>query len=338
VPKTAPPIYKGQLEQSEPYMKKRNSKSGSTDRIGRQLKLRHLHMLQVIATRGSMARAADELALSQPAISKAIADLEHDLGVALLSRSSRGAELTPSGKVLVRRGRVIFDELKQALHEIENLSDPTVGEVRIGAVESLSPFISTIIERTSRHYPKITYRVMFGDVSSLIKATRDRALDLVIARAILAESETDLNAEILFRDRIVVVVAHTHPLARRKKVALLDLLDESWALGPADTFLGQFLLKAFRAQGLPMPRTVVTTISIQSRLDMMETGRFVTVYSGAMMSHPTRRGRFKVLPVDLNDTAGPMAAITLKVRQAPAALKLVMSEMRTIAKAIAATE
>ena len=79
----------------------------SSDRIGRRLKLRDLHMLEVIATRGSMARAAGELALSQPAVSKAVADLEQDLGVALLSRSSRGAELTPSGQVLLRRWRVM---------------------------------------------------------------------------------------------------------------------------------------------------------------------------------------------------------------------------------------
>jgi DNA-binding transcriptional LysR family regulator len=170
----------------------------SSGRIGRRLKLRDLHMLEVIAARGSMARAAGELALSQPAISKAIADLEHDLGVALFNRSSRGAELTPSGQVLLRRGRVMLDELKQGLQEIENLSDPTIGEVRIGAIESLSPFISTIVERTSRRYPKITYRVVFSDVSTLITALRDRTLDFALSRAIVTEPETDLNAEIFF--------------------------------------------------------------------------------------------------------------------------------------------
>jgi DNA-binding transcriptional LysR family regulator len=134
------------------------------------------------------------------------------------------------------------------------------------------------------------------------------------------------------------VVSPDHPLARRKKVALKDLTDEWWALGPVDTFLGQLMLKAFRAHGLSMPRIVVTTLSIQLRLDLMETGRFVTVYSGAMMSHPARRGRFKALPVDLGDAAGPMAVITLKGRQSPGALKLVMNEMRAIAKSIAAAE
>src|SRR5215217_5346902 len=165
------------------------------DRIGRRLKLRDLHLLDVIAARGSMARAASDLSLSQPAISKSISDLERALGVLLVSRSSRGAELTPSGQVLLRRGRVMLDELKQGLQEIENLSDPTVGEVRIGTNESLSPFITTILERTSRRYPRITYRVLFGDVPTLVTALRDRSLDLVIARAIAAEGDQDLAAE-----------------------------------------------------------------------------------------------------------------------------------------------
>src|SRR5688572_5376798 len=94
------------------------------DRIGRRLKLRDLRMLEIIAVRGSMVRAAEELGLSQPAISKAFADLERDLGVSVLDRSTRGVQLTESGHVLLRRGRVILDELRQGLDEIENISDP----------------------------------------------------------------------------------------------------------------------------------------------------------------------------------------------------------------------
>lgn len=308
------------------------------DPIGRRLKLRDLLMLEVIATRGSMARAAKELSLSQPAISKAIADLERDVGVALFTRQARGVELTPSGEVLLRRTQVMFDELKQGLQEIENLADPTAGEVRIGSIESLSPLMTTLIERTARRYPKISYRVMFGDVASLIAALRDRTLDFVISRAISADAQADLNAEILFRDRIRAVVAPSHPLARRRKVGLHDLASEPWALGPPDTFLAQLLAGAFRAQGLPMPRTVVNTLSIQLRLDLMQTGRFITVYSGAMMAHPTRTFPFRSLPVDFGDAEGPMAAITLKGRQAPAALKLLQNEMRSVAKLIAAAE
>ena len=84
------------------------------DRIGRRVRLKDLHTLQTIAEVGSMAKASLRLALSQPAISKAIADMEHTLGAPLLDRSARGVELTDCGRVLIERGRVIFDELHQA--------------------------------------------------------------------------------------------------------------------------------------------------------------------------------------------------------------------------------
>jgi DNA-binding transcriptional LysR family regulator len=306
----------------------------SVDFMSRRLKLRDLHMLEAVSASGSMARAAEQLAISQPTISKVIADLEHDLGVALFDRNSRGAELTPSGLVLLRRGRAMLDELQQGLQEIENLSDPMVGEIRIGAVDAWSAYISTVVERTSRRYPKIIYNVMFGDSDMTFTALRNRTLDVAISRAVLARSQPDLNAEILFHDRIAVVTSAAHPLARRRKIALRDLMEERWVIGPPGSFLYQLLMEAFQAEGLTMPKAMVTTLSIQLRLDLLHSGRFVTVDTSAMMDHPGRKGRLKALPVDLGDIAGPMAAVTLKGRQPSGPLKLVLNEARVIGRTI----
>src|SRR5882724_9642824 len=101
------------------------------DRIGRRLRLKDLHTLQTIAEVGSMAKASRGLALSQPAISKAIADMERTVGATLLDRSSRGVELTACGRLLVERTRVVFDEIKQGVTDIAQMSDPAQGVVRI---------------------------------------------------------------------------------------------------------------------------------------------------------------------------------------------------------------
>src|SRR5216683_1043878 len=89
-----------------------------TDRIGRRLKLRDLHILLAVVQRGSMAKAAAELAISQPAVSKAIADMEHTLGLRLLDRTRHGIEPTTYGRVLIKRGMTIFDELKHGVKEL----------------------------------------------------------------------------------------------------------------------------------------------------------------------------------------------------------------------------
>ena len=76
---------------------------------------------------GTMGKAAERLAISQPVVSKAIADMEHALAVRLLDRSQRGVEPTPYGRALIKRGIAIFDEMRQGIEEIEFLSDPTAG-------------------------------------------------------------------------------------------------------------------------------------------------------------------------------------------------------------------
>ena len=87
--------------------------SWNEQRISRQLKLRDLHVLMTVATCGSMGKAASRLSVSQPAISKAIADMEIALGVKLLDRSPRGVVPTIYARALLERGLVAFDELKQ---------------------------------------------------------------------------------------------------------------------------------------------------------------------------------------------------------------------------------
>src|SRR6516164_4250045 len=100
--------------------------------IGRQLRLRDLHAFFTVVRSGSMAKAAKQLGVSQPAVSKVIGDLEHALGVRLLERSSQGVAPTAYGTTLLKRGLAAFDELKQGIRDIEFLADPGTGEVKVG--------------------------------------------------------------------------------------------------------------------------------------------------------------------------------------------------------------
>src|SRR5947209_3217952 len=106
-------------------------------RIGRRLKLRDLHILSAVVQWGSMAKAASHLAMSQPAVSESVANLEAALRVRLLDRSARGVEPTRYAHALLQRGHVVFDELNQAVKDIEHMADPTAGQVRVASGEML---------------------------------------------------------------------------------------------------------------------------------------------------------------------------------------------------------
>ena len=95
------------------------------ERIGRRLRLRDLNIFLVVATERNMSKAAVQLAISQPAVSKAITEMELTLGVPLLDRGPRGVEPTLFGRALLKRSAAIFDELRQTVTDIDSLLDPT---------------------------------------------------------------------------------------------------------------------------------------------------------------------------------------------------------------------
>src|SRR4051794_10205503 len=130
-------------------------------RIGRRMRLRDLHILSAVAQWGSMAQAAINLGMSQPSISEAIANLEGAIGVQLLERSRKGVELTMYGEALLLRSRAAFDELRQGVRDIESLSDPAAGEIRIACPETLAAgLLPAIIDRLSRKHPRIIFHVV----------------------------------------------------------------------------------------------------------------------------------------------------------------------------------
>ena len=118
------------------------------ERVSQRLKLRDLRLLLSVAYWGSMAKAAAQLNLTQSGVSRAIADMEHTLGVRLFDRTAQGVEPTIYGRAMLERTRAAFDELREGIRTIDHLADPTVGEVRIGCSESLiSAILAPVIPR-----------------------------------------------------------------------------------------------------------------------------------------------------------------------------------------------
>ena len=308
-------------------------------RIGRRLRLRDLHVLLTVIQCGSMAKAARQLSVSQPAISKAITDLEHTLGVRLMDRGPQGIEPTLYGNALVRRGLAVFDELRQAVGEIEYLANPTAGEVRIGCNESLSAaLLPALIERLSEQHPGVTLHVsqMSRPITVEIQQLRDRKVDLIVGRGIFPIPEDDLKAELLFEEPLLVVAGAQSQWTRRRKLELAELVDAKWILYPPDGAPGVLVEQAFRTQGLAVPRPRITTSSFHLREALLTTGEYLTVIPACMLRvfnarHPT----VKSLPIDLGVGTRPVAIFTLKNRTLSPVAELVIKCMRAAGLSVA---
>jgi DNA-binding transcriptional LysR family regulator len=165
-------------------------------RLGRQLKLRDLHVLLTVAKYGSMGKAAIQLSVSQPAISKVISDMERALGVRLLDRKPQGVEPTIYARALLDRSALAFDELKQAIEQIRFLANPTTGELRIGSTIAIATgFMPAVIDRLSRQYPKMVFHLSAGEAAMTYRTLEERTVDLVVAPIFAEIDEQHLHAE-----------------------------------------------------------------------------------------------------------------------------------------------
>lgn len=304
-----------------------------TDRIGSRVKLRDLHILLAVAQSGNMSRAADRLSISHPVVSKTIADLEHALGVRLLDRTSTGTEPTAYGRALLNCGNIVFDELRRGVQEIAFLSDPTVGELRVGsAAPHIDGLVPAVIARLAEQYPQIHFRVTEADAVSLCGMLRERKLDLVLGRVLSSVFGDDLTSEFLFENRMHVVAGAKSPWAQRRKINLAELSGEPWLMPESDNIAMALISEAYRSAGLTPPTPQVVSNSITLRARLIETGRFIAIMPDSTLRFGSGRLQIKILPIRLRINAPPEVAISLKNRTPNPVARLFIDELRSIAK------
>jgi len=306
------------------------------EQVARRLKLSDLSILAAAVECGSMARAAARLAMSQPAVSESIANLEAALGVRLVDRSPRGIGATAHAQALLRRTRAVFDELHQAVREVRLVDEPSAGEVRVAAGDTTAAgLLPAAIDRLSRRHPSIGVRVVQASPEGTdFRELRARSVDIALARLSGAFAQDDLDVEALFDDPHWVVVGARSPWMRRRRVALADLAGEPWLLA-SNRVVRELIAEAFAACGLPMPREAVTASSILLRNHLLATGRFVTVLPASVVRCNATRWSLKRLPIELAVKPRSVAMVTLRNRTSSPAAALFAEHLRAAARTIA---
>jgi DNA-binding transcriptional LysR family regulator len=307
-----------------------------SDRIGRRIRLRDLHIVMAVTEAGSMAKAAERLAISHPVVSKTISDLEQTLKVKLFDRSARGVELTSYGEALLKCGVNVFDEMRQGLKQIEFLTDPTSGELAVGCPEIMNAgIVPAISERFLQQYPRVQLRVVHADIAlAQFDPLRERKVELLIGRLPEPFVEKDLVSEPLIHEPFVAVAGVDSPWTGRRRIELSDMIGESWVLPPADSAPGTIIAGIFKAEGLQPPRASVATLSVQLTTTMIATGKFVGILPNSVARFSARRVGLKILPVKIPATRYSIAIITVKNRTPGPLAKLFMEQARAVAKSL----
>src|SRR5579871_6018721 len=310
------------------------------NRISRRLRFRDLQVFFSVVQCRSMAKAAKELGVTQPAVSEVVAGLEHAFGVRLFDRTPRGVEPTIYGRALLRRGLAAFDELKQGIRDIEFLADPTKGEVRIGCPDSfagglLAPFVETFCSR----HPGIAITIEPVPWPTLeLPELHARKLDLVMSRLSKPQADdpfgADVEIEILFQDEVVIVAGAKSPWARRRKLDLVDLQDASWVGTSHETMTRNLLDRVYQTANLPLPTMRVITFSVQLRAHLLASGKFLAAMPRSMLKLNPECRDLRELPVGLPGPSFPVGIVTLKGRTVTPPVDLFLDGLRQHVRAL----
>lgn len=211
---------------------------------------------------GSVQRASQLLAVSQPAVSTSIRHLEADLGVELFSRSPTGMIATPAGVSSTLCFKRILSELRKMKDDVDSLGGVSSGLVCVGGLAyARSALLPETIRQVLSSYPQITVRTVEGPIGALLAAMHAGEIDALICAHPNPALLEGVTVEPIARDCMGLFVAESHPLARRRALSAQEILDFPFILPPVGTVTRDLLEDLFiGAAGRP-PRGSVETSS-----------------------------------------------------------------------------
>jgi DNA-binding transcriptional LysR family regulator len=245
------------------------------------LNLTGLRVLREVAARGSFTAAASSLGYTQSAISRQIAGLESAAGTPLFERTARGVRLTDAGDALLRRADVVLDEVDAAQRELDGMSEPAGGRLRVGVFPTAgASLVPKALAALGRRQPAVRVSLREGGTSSQIKRLGSGSVDVAVLAFLPGARGTrdrSLSVEHLIDDPLLLAVGRDHRLARRRSVELDALADEAWVAATAqadDSMLGAWQWADWR------PRVELIAKDWTAKLGLVATGLGVTLVPG----------------------------------------------------------
>ena len=294
-------------------------------RLDTHLALRHLSLIDAIAREGSLLAAAQEVGLTQSAVTKSLQEAESVVGARLFTRTNRGVRPTQAGEVLIAHARLVLTQLRHAGQELDDLASGSGGRVAVGVLVSAAvTILPTAIAALRQKRPNLAVKVIEGTNDVLMPLLRAGDLDLVIGRLSGFSSGAGIAEETLCDDVAQVVVRAGHPLTTRKGLRLADLLDEPWILPRQETSMRRQIDECFRAEGLPPPANSVESVSILTNRSLVVLADYLVVWPVQLARFESAQGLVTALDVPLPATARPIGISTRRgARLSPAAETLI---------------
>ncbi len=274
------------------------SQADTLRRLRSRLKVRQLVTLVAIADAGSLRRTAAAMAVSQPALSKSLGDIERSVGRVLFMRTRQGLVPNAHGVAMIDHARRLLRDVDALAATLDAVDSGAGGRLRLG----VNPYVSSdwlcdVAKRLLEASPPIALQVSESATDGLLEAMRHRQLDCVIGRITPANAGEDLAWRPVFDQTLRIVVRAKHPLLRHgSRLTLAHLVGQQWLMPPASTPTRQLLDRIFLEAGLPVPVTRLETYSLPIIERFVGDGDMLAAVPDDIVRQLERRGRFQALP------------------------------------------
>ncbi|MEJ8826080.1 LysR substrate-binding domain-containing protein [Variovorax humicola] len=305
------------------------------DRVLRSnLKLRHLQLLVALDEFRHLGRAAEFLSVSQPAVSKTLAEIERMFDLSLFVRSTRGTEPTAYGVAVVRFARSVLADYGRTRDEIDAVAGGASGRVSVGAMVVATPSllvraVAMLKERSSQ----TTVMVEEGDLTRLLPRLRVGELDLFVGRLEPGYASPDLDTEALYAEPMCIVMRPDHALVRDTKLDWAKLAGLPWVVPPPWASSRIKLEQMFYKHGLAPPVDIVETASFMVTLTFVRERPAVGFLARGVARHFEGEGLLKILKLEVPIELPPVGMITLRGRSRTPATEQLMACLRSTASA-----
>lgn len=294
--------------------------------LGR-LKMRHLTVLVTISRHESLTAAGAALHMSQPAVSKWLADIEAALGVPLFVRG-KPLRPTPYAEVLVRHAERMLAEARSMHQAVEAIHEGATGIVRIGVMGAAAPvLLPGAISLLQRESPRLRL-VVIEDIATGLWARFGRGeLDLIVGLLGDHALAGACPSAQLYAEPYRVIAGSAHPLARQRKPTWRDAARYPWILPPAGTPLRRSIDSTFNQAGVASPRPRLESVSLTTNLVLLRDDQSLAVISSSGALHYQSLGLLKAVALEIRHGIGPVGVVW-RDRKPAAEIARVLSAMR----------
>ncbi|MBR0557559.1 pca operon transcription factor PcaQ [Ciceribacter sp. L1K23] len=294
-----------------------------------RIKFRHLQTFLEVGRHRSIGKAADALAVTQPAVSRTIGELETILGVALVEKEGRGIRLSHFGDIFLRHAGECVAAVQRGIDSIAEVQKSEGPPIRIGSLPTASTtFLPDAVSDFLRQQTGSQVTIVSGDNKVLLDALRLGELDLVVGRLGAPERMTGLFFEPLYSEEVVIVTRPSHPLAARRNFTLNELANYVVLMPIAGSVIRPFVDRLLLTNGIPdLPNTIETVSDSFGRAYTMRHDAVWIISRGAVVND-LAGGGLAELPVDMKETRGAVGLTTQATSEPSAALSLMKQVIR----------